>query len=111
MSLVNYFEINSPEELEKAIKTSSNRTVLRFYRPSCPSCQRISSLWMMKQTDPSLKNVNFVSINLENNRDLGIAFRIEYVPTFMSVIGGVMRSKIVGADPAKLERLIQTGYA
>lgn len=112
MSRINYLDVYSPEDLEKAVKSAYNeRAILRFYRPSCPSCQRITPHWMREIHNPANKNVTFISINVEDNRELGAAFKIQYVPTFMSVERGHSRHTFTGADDHKLDSLIKTGSA
>lgn len=105
--------IQSPEQLERVIAAAGpGRVVIRFHRPGCPACVRITGPYnaiaqrgIMHQG----RRVVFVDVDTSKNVALARAFAVNAVPTFMAVDGGRFRHRFAGADEARLLRLATTG--
>ena len=111
MKTLNIYEVSSPEELDAAVRRAPGRVILKFHRPNCPACIRMAGTWLDMARRPNYRNVTFIGINSEDNRELAGAFKIEYLPTFMALERGIKKASFTGASPEKLMRLIETGSA
>ena len=75
----------------------------RFHR--CPPCKVIKPVY--EQLATKYKDVAFGKIDVDDNSDAALEFQISVVPTFVLFDGESMVDRFSGADPNKLESLIQ----
>ena len=106
---INYYDISSPQELVAIAKKAPGRIIVRFYRVGCPACDRMVGTWMDMSRRPEYRPVTFVSANVEDNEILARHYKVERIPTFVSIDGGKPRGVFTGADVTALRRLIETG--
>jgi thiol-disulfide isomerase/thioredoxin len=108
---LNAFDIAGTNDLRGILRSNPRRVVLRFHRVGCPPCDAIVPTWLEYSRAQIYKPVTFVGVNVEQpeNGELMRFYKVDRTPTFVCLENGVPTSTFVGADPAKLRRMIETG--
>lgn len=110
---LNYYDVTRPEELQAIARRAPGRIIMRFYRVGCPACDRMAGTWADMSRRQDYKGVTFVSVNVEESPVLSKHYKVERIPTFVSIdkVGGTYRpsNSFTGANVESLRRLIETG--
>ncbi|KAF9776649.1 hypothetical protein IL306_005150 [Fusarium sp. DS 682] len=97
-------EVNSLSEFREVLK--NNKVVLAdFWAPWCGPCRFISPV--VEKISESVDSIHFIKVNVDEAEDVSQEYGIRAMPTFMLFKDGEKADEVVGADPSKLERLIQ----
>lgn len=107
----NHYDISTVQELEAILRQTNGRTIIRFYRNGCPACDRSLGSWLDLVRRPDHRTVTFVSANIEENIPLSRAMGVDKIPTFICLERHKNATRLIGANPEALLRLIETGLA
>ncbi|KAH7163282.1 PITH domain-containing protein [Dactylonectria estremocensis] len=99
--------ITSTEQFKNLLK-SSRIVVADFYADWCGPCKAIAPVYEALAESLYIPNaVTFVKINSDNQKDLAQEYTITALPTFLVFRDGKVIEKVQGADPRKLQGVIQ----
>lgn len=71
----------------------------------CPPCKAIKPLY--EELSSKYPAVAFGKIDIDDNSDAALEFNIVSVPTFVFFDGENIQERFSGADPGKLEKLLE----
>lgn len=78
------------------------------YADWCGPCKTIAPLYQQLSTQLSKPNaVTFAKVNTETQQQIAQAYAISSIPTFIMFRDGKVAEKVQGADPIKLQSLVQ----
>ncbi|CCH61959.1 hypothetical protein TBLA_0F04260 [Henningerozyma blattae CBS 6284] len=101
-------KISNIEEYNKQLG-STNLSVFDFYATWCGPCKAMAPhLSKMVETYSEPKKVNFFKIDIDENPEIARAANITAVPTFVLNKNNQNVDTIVGADPNKLQKSIDS---
>jgi thioredoxin 1 len=83
----------------------NHKSVLYFTATWCPPCKAIKPLY--EELSSKYSNVAFGKVDVDDNSDAALEFNITSVPTFVFFDGEDILERFSGADPKKLESLLQ----
>ncbi|KAH7171174.1 thioredoxin [Dactylonectria macrodidyma] len=99
--------ITSTEQFKSLLK-SSRIVVADFYADWCGPCKAIAPVYEALSESLSLPNaVTFTKINSDNQKELAQEYTITALPTFLVFRDGKVIERVQGADPRKLQGVIQ----
>ncbi|KAF5699185.1 thioredoxin [Fusarium globosum] len=75
-----------------------------FWAPWCGPCRFISPV--VEKFSESTESIYFIKVNVDEAEDVSQEYGIRAMPTFMLFKDGEKADEVVGADPSKLERLV-----
>jgi len=71
----------------------------------CPPCKAIKPVY--EELSDKYSNVAFGKIDVDDNSDAALEFQISSVPTFVLFDGETPTERFSGADPSRLEQLLE----
>ncbi|KAL3783899.1 hypothetical protein ACHAW5_007043 [Stephanodiscus triporus] len=81
------------------------KSIMYFTATWCPPCKMISPIYTtLSETYP---DVAFGKIDIDDNQDSAMEFKISAVPTFVFSRGEATVNKFSGADKAQLEKFVK----
>lgn len=86
-------EVNSNNFEEEVLK-SDKLVVVEFGAAWCPPCRQL--LPILERMSKTLENVKFVKVNIDNEADLCIKYKVEHVPKMIFVKNGAVVHQTVG---------------
>ncbi|TQS39195.1 hypothetical protein Golomagni_00281 [Golovinomyces magnicellulatus] len=99
--------ISSPEELESLLQ-SSRIVVADFFADWCGPCNAIAPFYEELSAHLSIPNqITFVKINVETYQRIAATFAITAMPTFIVFKNAEIVERIKGADPKKVQSVVQ----
>ncbi|KAJ5721334.1 uncharacterized protein N7483_009268 [Penicillium malachiteum] len=105
MAVVN---ISSVEQFNNLL-TSSRFVVADFYADWCGPCKAIAPVYDSLASQLSRPNhITFTKINGDEQQQLAQAYSVRAYPTFIVFENGRKKQTVAGADPRKLNEVIQT---
>jgi thioredoxin 1 len=78
--------------------------VIDFSATWCGPCRIIAPLF--KELSESIEDVVFVKIDVDENPDTAAKYNVSAMPTFVFLKGGAVVDRLMGANPARLQELI-----
>jgi thiol-disulfide isomerase/thioredoxin len=73
-----------------------------------PACQQVAPVFeQLSQAHSRPKQVTFVKVNTDQQKDVAQAYRVTSLPTFILFRNGKVIDKVQGADPMKLQALVK----
>ncbi|MEM1577613.1 MAG: thioredoxin [Candidatus Pacearchaeota archaeon] len=88
------------KDFEDVLKKSKQKTILiDFYADWCMPCRILKPIIESIEKEFEDKNIEFLKINIDKNRNLALAFNILSIPTIILLRNGKEISRIVGALP------------
>ncbi len=87
----------SSEEFEKEVLNHKGVVFVDFWAPWCAPCKLTSPI--VEELSEELKDLKFVSINVDKNQNLASQYNIYSIPTFMIFKNGKVENQFVGARP------------
>lgn len=88
------------ETLEK-----NNVVIVDFWAPWCGPCRFISPV--LEKMSESAPGIYFAKVDVDEAEDVSQEYGIRAMPTFIAFKDGEKVDEVVGADPSKLERMIE----
>mmetsp|Transcript_5610 Transcript_5610/g.11559 ORF Transcript_5610/g.11559 Transcript_5610/m.11559 type:complete len:181 (+) Transcript_5610:27-569(+) len=98
----------SPEDVDSLILKAGAEeklVVIDFTASWCGPCKMIAPVF--KELSETFSNVVFVKIDVDENPDTAAKYNVSAMPTFVFVKGGNVVDRLMGANPARLEELLQ----
>ena len=71
--------------------------IVDFWAPWCVPCRRVSPI--LDQMSEDREDVRFVKLNVDDNPQTAMSYRITSIPTIARFEGGEVREQAVGALP------------
>ncbi|KAK4116524.1 DUF1000-domain-containing protein [Canariomyces notabilis] len=99
--------ISSPAQFNELLQ-SSKLVVADFYADWCAPCKQVAPVF--EQLSQALSRPNlatFVKINTDNQKDIAAAYNVTALPTFIFFRNGKVADKVQGADPVRLQSIVQ----
>ena len=82
---------------ESDVLKSEKPVIVDFWAPWCVPCRRISPI--LEEMSEDREDVSFVKINVDDNPQTAMSYRISSIPTIARFEGGEVRQQAVGALP------------
>ncbi|UPK99096.1 hypothetical protein LCI18_010031 [Fusarium solani-melongenae] len=99
--------IGSTQQFDALLK-SSRIVVADFYADWCGPCKQIAPLYASLSNELSRENIlTFVKINSEEQGELSERYQVSALPTFLLFLDGKQIDKVQGANPPKLQAMVQ----
>jgi len=99
-------EISSSAQLQSLL-SSSKAVVVDFYADWCGPCKTIAPVYEGLSTKYSRQNlVTFTKVNTDQQKDIAQQYSITAMPTFIYFENGKEHTRIQGAQPQKLNKLM-----
>ncbi|KAG7134964.1 Thioredoxin-like protein 1 like [Verticillium longisporum] len=99
--------VSSKAQFDKLVKETPY-VVVDFYADWCGPCKQIAPLFQqLSETAAEIESVKFLKVDTEANSDVAAAHQVTALPTFMVFKNGKVLEKIQGADPRKLQSVVQ----
>lgn len=99
--------IESSEQFRSLLK-SSKIVIVDFYADWCGPCKAIAPLYEQLSAQISKPGVvAFVKVNTETQKEIASAYRVSSIPTFMMFRDGNKIDEVKGADPRKLQSIVE----
>eukprot|EP00532_Pseudo-nitzschia_australis_P008858 CAMPEP_0168177370 /NCGR_PEP_ID=MMETSP0139_2-20121125/8408_1 /TAXON_ID=44445 /ORGANISM="Pseudo-nitzschia australis, Strain 10249 10 AB" /LENGTH=146 /DNA_ID=CAMNT_0008096397 /DNA_START=336 /DNA_END=776 /DNA_ORIENTATION=+ len=102
LSVTNISDLDATEKFT-AINAKS---VLYFTAQWCPPCKAIKPFY--EELSDKYTDVAFGKIDIDDNQDAAMEYKISSVPTFIFFHGKEKHGQFSGADQAQLESVIKT---
>jgi thioredoxin 1 len=100
-------EASSLQEVKLYLGNSKMPVVLFLHAPWCGNCRSMYPVIQKFDLDYSDK-VEFIKINIEDDKESADYFKVEGVPKFISFKNGRMIDSFAGANSIRLENMIKT---
>jgi thioredoxin 1 len=99
--------INS-EQFNKEVIESEKLVLVDFYATWCPPCKMLSPI--LEKISNSRVDFDIIKVNIDENEDLAIKYRINVVPTMVVFKEGVPIKQIVGLVDEKEIVQVMSSY-
>uniref|UniRef100_A0A7S3PC09 Thioredoxin domain-containing protein n=1 Tax=Amphora coffeiformis TaxID=265554 RepID=A0A7S3PC09_9STRA len=96
------------EDVEAAVlKASSEQklVVIDFSATWCGPCKMIAPLFA--ELSENMPDVVFLKVDVDENPDTAAKYNVSAMPTFIFIKGGEVIDRLMGANPARLQELIE----
>jgi len=103
-------EVLEPESLEDVesilVKAgaSNQLVVIDFSATWCGPCKMIAPLFT--SLSDQMQDVVFLKVDVDDNPDTAAKYSVSAMPTFLFIKGGTVVDRLMGANPARLQELI-----
>lgn len=89
------------EEFNKEVIGNEKAVLVDFYATWCPPCKMLAPV--LEKVASSRADFDVIKVNIDENQDLAMQYRVEVVPTMVVFKGGKPVDKIVGfTDESKI---------
>jgi thioredoxin len=82
-----------------------NTSIIKFSAKWCRPCKAITPVYSALSDE--FKSIKFYEVDVDEVDDISTIYNISSLPTFIVLINGVEKSRLVGADPKKLRELVE----
>lgn len=82
------------DEFSKEVLENEKAVLVDFYASWCPPCKMLAPV--LEKISNSRADFDIIKVNIDENEDLAIKYRIEVVPTMVVFKDGKPVDKIVG---------------
>jgi len=96
--------INNLAELRDVLE-KNKVVIVDFWAPWCGPCRFISPV--LEKMSEATESVYFAKVDVDEAEDISQEYGIRAMPTFICFKDGDKVDEVVGADPGKLERMVQ----
>lgn len=72
-----------------AREIAHGKSVVKFYRPGCPSCRAVRATFERIANAPEMEDINFVEVNIDALTQLAEKHNIDGIPTFVYMNDGI----------------------
>lgn len=93
------------------ILTDSDLVVVGFWAVWCGPCKLINPTFENMSNKEENSEIVFCKMDVDEVPDVAEKAGIRAMPTFQSYLRGEKKGELLGADPAKLKRLVQEAKA
>mmetsp|Transcript_39911 Transcript_39911/g.82988 ORF Transcript_39911/g.82988 Transcript_39911/m.82988 type:complete len:173 (+) Transcript_39911:141-659(+) len=101
-------EPDSLQDVESIILRAGGEgklVVIDFTATWCGPCKMIAPLF--KELSEKMSNIVFLKVDVDENPDTAAKYNVSAMPTFVFIKGGTVVDRLMGANPARLEELLQ----
>ncbi|KAK4058445.1 hypothetical protein OIO90_000604 [Microbotryomycetes sp. JL221] len=99
--------VTSYEEFKQIIE-GDRVAAFDFWATWCGPCKMIGPVFEKLSESEQFKNVDFYKVDVDEQEQIAAEVGIKAMPTFTVFKGGDKLGSTVGADPKKLQALIET---
>ena len=85
------------KNFETEVMQETKLTVVDFWASWCGPCKMLSPV--VEALSEELPDVKFCKVNIDDEQELAMRFRIESIPTLLFVKNGKVEKKLVGFRP------------
>jgi len=82
---------------ESEVLKADKPVIVDFWAPWCVPCRRVSPI--LDQMSEERDDVRFVKLNVDDNPQTAMGYRITSIPTITRFEGGEVKNQAVGALP------------
>jgi len=82
----------SAEDFEE--KTSEGTWVIDFWASWCGPCKKMKPVF--KEASEEMDDVNFGSVNIEDNQELAGKYSVRSIPNFVKIVDGEVQGQQMG---------------
>jgi len=103
-------QVDTMEDLNSIILSASasgKLVVIDFSATWCPPCKAIFPLYQELSEEYDGDSAIFLKVDVDENPEAAANFQVSAMPTFLFIKGGEVIDRMMGADPNKLQALIQ----
>lgn len=105
-------QVDTMEDLNSIILSASasgKLVVIDFSAVWCPPCKAIFPLYqeLSEEYADEDSSAIFLKVDVDENPEAAANFQVSAMPTFLFIKGGEVIDRMMGADPNKLQALIQ----
>lgn len=103
-------QVDTMEDLNSIIfmaSASGKLVVIDFSATWCPPCKAIFPLYQELSEEFDEDSAIFLKVDVDENPEAAANFQVSAMPTFLFIKGGEVIDRMMGADPNKLQALIQ----
>ncbi|CAG7555233.1 unnamed protein product [Fusarium equiseti] len=79
--------------------------IVDFWAPWCGPCRFISPV--LEKMSESATGIFFAKVDVDEAEDISQEYSIRAMPTFIAFKDGEKVDEVVGADPSKLQRMVE----
>ncbi|KAJ4126998.1 thioredoxin trx1 [Fusarium equiseti] len=79
--------------------------IVDFWAPWCGPCRFISPI--LEKLSESADSIYFAKVDVDEAEDISQEYGIRAMPTFMAFKDGEKAGEVVGADPGKLQAMVE----
>ncbi|AEO53842.1 hypothetical protein MYCTH_2075498 [Thermothelomyces thermophilus ATCC 42464] len=98
--------ISSPSQFNDVLR-GSKLVVANFYTDTSNASQQVAAVFEQLSHALSRPNlVTFTKVNTEQQKDVAQAYRVTTIPTFIIFRNGKVADRVQGADPIKLQSVV-----
>lgn len=87
----------SKENFHKEVLSSEKPVLLDFWAPWCGPCRMVSLI--LEEIAAERPDVKVCKINVDQEHELAVRYKVYRIPTLVVMDGGVMEDKVVGLKP------------
>ncbi len=92
-------EVDTVEGLKQAL-AANNRVVVYFHSERCPPCLWVSPIY--REMEVEFPAISFITADIDTYEDLGEAFNVSCMPTFLFFLNSAETSRFSGSSGEKL---------
>lgn len=96
--------LNEVEGILVKAGASQQLVVIDFSATWCGPCKMIAPLF--KELSEAMPDVVFLKVDVDENPDTAAKYSVSAMPTFVFIKGGEVVDRLMGANPARLQELI-----
>lgn len=82
---------------ESEVLGSDKPVVVDFWAPWCGPCRKVSPI--LDEMSEEREDVTFVKVNVDDNPQTAMSYRVQSIPTIMRFEGGEVARQAIGALP------------
>lgn len=98
--------IITSENFESEVLQAGKSAVVDFWATWCGPCMMLAPV--MEQLEEELPQIKFCKVNVDEQMELAIRFRVESIPTLLLVKDGKVQEKLIGfREKAALKALLE----
>jgi thioredoxin 1 len=96
------------DEFSKEVLENEKAVLVDFYASWCPPCKMLAPV--LEKISSSRADFDIIKVNIDENQDLAMEYKIDVVPTMVIFKNGIPINKIVGLVDEKRIVDIMSNY-
>lgn len=99
-------KVPSADKFDEFVQNPEGKAVfVDFFAEWCPPCRMVAPV--LEELSAKFTEVIFLKVDVDQCQDLATRFSIRAMPTFIAFRKGEEVEQVVGADVAKIEKLLE----